>query len=329
MSSPIDFCPSVYEHAARLIDKSPWAVSRDPKLLSRAHVRAFEIYRHSPVVLGIDIYNLEAEAYGAVVKRPVGNGIPAIGGSTCQSLDDLLQIHPLDPKRDGRIPMVIEAGKETARRLPEADVRIPVSGPFSIAGNILGCQELLYDVAMRPRLVRDALHHLVTGQIRFCEEIVANGLDIAFFESAAAPPLLSPADFDRIELDPLTEIIRRAACVVGHPVPCVIGGDTLPILDAMLKTQTGYVICPFETDQPNFMKAMAAFRHVTVRINMDLRLLTCDDFEVITQEVDRVLELAGDRENVCLGTGALPYETTPETILRIHDYLLERFRSGT
>ena len=329
MSSPIDFCPSVYEHAARLIDKSPWAVSRDPDLLVQAHVRAFETYQHSPVVLGIDIYNLEAEAYGAIVKCPAANAIPAIGGPACQSLESLLQIQPLDPKRDGRIPMVIEAGKQVARRLPKADVRIPVSGPFSVASNIIGCQELLYEIATRPDLVKEALHHLVAGQIRFCEEIVANGLDIAFFESAAAPPLLSPADFDRIELGPLTEIITRAACVVGHPVPCVIGGDTLPILNAMLKTQTGYVICPFETDQPSFMKAMAAFPDVTVRINMDLRLLACDDFEVITREVDRVLELAGDREKVCLGTGALPYETNPETILRIRDYILEHFRSGT
>ena len=83
MSSTIDFCPSVYEHAARLIDKSPWQVSRDPDLLAQGHVRAFETYQHSPVVLGIDIYNLEAEAYGAVVKQPVGNGIPAIGGAAC------------------------------------------------------------------------------------------------------------------------------------------------------------------------------------------------------------------------------------------------------
>ena len=187
----------------------------------------------------------------------------------------------------------------------------------------------MYEIATRPDLVKEALHHLVTGQIRFCEEIVANGLDVAFFESAAAPPLLSPADFDHIELGALTEIITQAAGVVGHPVPCVIGGDTLPILDAMLKTQTGYVICPFETDQPNFMKAMKTFPDVTVRINMDLRLLACDDFEVITREVDRVLELAGDREKVCLGTGALPYETNPETVLRIRDYILERFRSGT
>ncbi len=321
MSRQIDFCPSVYEHAARLIDKSPWQVSRDPDLLAQAHVRAFEIYRHSPVVLGIDIYNLEAEAYGAVVKRPADNGIPAIGAPPCQSLDDLLQIPPLDPKRAGRIPMVIEAGKQVAHRLPEADVRIPVSGPFSVASNIIGCQELLYEIAMRPDMVKEALHHLVAGQIRFCREIVANGLDIAFFESAAAPPLLSPADFERIELGPLTEIITQAARVVAHPVPCVIGGDTLQILDAMLKTQAGYVICPFGTDQPNFMKAMKTFPEVTVRINMDLRLLTCDDFEVITREVDRVIKLAGDREKVCLGTGALPYETNPETILRIRNYI--------
>ena len=30
------------------------------------------------MVVGIDIYNLEAEAYGALVGTPEGNGIPAI-----------------------------------------------------------------------------------------------------------------------------------------------------------------------------------------------------------------------------------------------------------
>ena len=74
----MDFAPSVYEHCARLIDRSPWDVSRDPDLLFAAQAQAFRLYGHRPVVVGVDIYNLEAEAYGAMVAKPEGTGIPAV-----------------------------------------------------------------------------------------------------------------------------------------------------------------------------------------------------------------------------------------------------------
>ena len=63
----IPFSPSVYEHAARWVERSPWDVSRDPDLLFSGHHRAYLEYRHSPIVVGIDIYNLEAEAYGDTI----------------------------------------------------------------------------------------------------------------------------------------------------------------------------------------------------------------------------------------------------------------------
>ena len=51
----VQFYPSVYEHAAGLIGKNPWEVSRNGQLLSKAHIEAFHLYRHRPVVVGIDI----------------------------------------------------------------------------------------------------------------------------------------------------------------------------------------------------------------------------------------------------------------------------------
>ena len=74
----IPFSPSIYEHAARWAGRSPWDVSRDPELLFEGHRRAYLEYGHTPIVVGIDIYNLEAEAYGAEVAHPEGDGIPAI-----------------------------------------------------------------------------------------------------------------------------------------------------------------------------------------------------------------------------------------------------------
>lgn len=323
-SQPIPFTPSVYEHAARLIDRSPWEASRDARLMAEGHLEAYRLYRHAPVVIGIDIYNLEAEAYGAVVEAPTGNGIPAISQPLCSDLAELLELAHFDPRSAGRVPLVLEAAHRVAKACPDADVRIPVAGPFSIAANLLGFEALLSAVATCPDLLLDGLHHLVKGQIGFCEEIVRQGLDVAFFESAATPPLMAPAQFRTVELPALRSILTGAGEIIGRPVPCIIGGDTEPILDAILETGTGYVVCPLATDQKAFMEKMRAFPDVMVRINMDPRPLLAKNHEAIENEVDRVLELAHNRRHVCLGTGALPYEADPDVVLWTRDLISSR-----
>lgn len=320
----MEFSPSVYEHAARVIDKSPWEVSRDAQLLAQGNIEAFRLYQHRPVVVGIDIYNLEAEAYGAAVEKPGGNGIPAIYRHPYTTLEELMSLQPLNPRTDGRIPMVIEAAKRVAQECPQADVRVPLAGPFSIATNLMGFESLLSEVLNKADSVAKVLHHLVAGQIELCKEIVRNGLDIAFFESAAAPPLLSPQQFRDIELPALKDIMEKTSAIVGHPVPCVIGGNTAPILEAILTTGTGYVCCPAETDQKLFMEKMRAAPSVMVRINMDPKPMTSKNFEAVYKEVDRVLALAENREKVCIGTGCLPYETDPEIVLRTKEYILSK-----
>ncbi|MBN2474679.1 MAG: hypothetical protein JXB62_08725 [Pirellulales bacterium] len=311
----MDFSPSVYEHAAFLIGRTPWEVSRDAELLFSAHAEAFRRYRHTPVVVGIDIYNLEAEAYGGVVDRPHGTGIPAIGRPICAAVDDLTEREPFDPHLAGRIAMVIDVAARLARQFPEADVRVPLSGPFSIASNLVGFESLLCDVLTRPEAVAAALEHLVEGQLRFCRAIHEVGLDIAFFESAAAPPLLSPGMFRAVELPVLRSIIDRTAAIVGHPVPCIIGGDTTPILDAMLETGTGYVICPIETDQEAFIRKIWRRQDIRVRINTSSEVMVRGDRDELRAEFERIRDLSADRGNICLGTGALPYETPSENVL--------------
>jgi len=321
MTVRIPFSPSVYEHAAALIGRTPWEVSRDADLLFAAHRAAWREYRHSPVVVGIDLYNLEAEAYGGRVVEPGGNGIPAIAEPLVNSLDAARRLRPLDPRRDGRIPMVLGVGRRLARELPEADVRIPVSGPFSIAVSLRGVSGLLEDVALEPSATREWLLWLAENQAAFCEAVAEAGLDVAFFESAAAPPLLSPRQFREVELPALGRAMAIAADIAGHPVPCVIGGDTEPILGDILATGTGYVICPAETDQAAFVARSASHPHVKVRINLDPHTVAHGSQAEIVREVDRILALAATRPNCLLGTGALPYETPPANVKLIRDYV--------
>ncbi|RJP20085.1 MAG: hypothetical protein C4527_25820 [Candidatus Omnitrophota bacterium] len=318
----IPFTPAVYEHAARLVNRSPWEASRDPDLLFAGHRAAFLAYHHTPVVVGIDIYNLEAEAYGATISVPHGNGIPAVHEPLFPTLEEALQIKPFDPQKDGRIPMVIEVAKRLAAELPDADVRIPVAGPFSIAFNLRGINNLCEDVALRPRDVAQFLMTLAENQAAFCRAVVDAGLDVAFFESAAAPPMLSPGQFRAIELPALKRIISLAETIVHHPVPCIMGGDTVLILDDILSTGTGFMVCNVETDQKAFVeKARQTHPHVKIRVNMDPTVVACNEPDRIYREIDRILALTKDHPNCLLGTGCLPYETPPENVRLIKEYV--------
>jgi uroporphyrinogen decarboxylase len=317
----MEVSPSVYEHAARFIGRTPWEVSRDGDLIYQAHAAAYEYYRHAPIMPGIDIYNLEPEAYGAVIDQPSGHNIPAIARHPLGEVEELLDLPPLDPATAGRIPVLIEAAARLATRFPEADIRVPVSGPFSIASNLVGFDTLLMEVATDPELVARVMIHLGEGQVRFARAIREAGLDVAFFESAACPPMLSPQLFREVELPALSDLMKRIGDVVGHPVPCIIGGNTAPIVEAMLETGSGYLIAPFETNQELFLQKVADRLDVRIRINIDLRVLVTGTREQIIAEADRVLALAATRPNVCLGTGALPYETDPENVRFLQQYV--------
>lgn len=324
----MDFCPSVYEHAARVIGRTPWEVSRDGELLAQGHIEAFRLYSHRPVVVGIDIYNLEAEAYGATVQRASGGGIPAITRPFCPHVADVLRLEPFDSCTAGRIPMILEAARAVARACPQADVRVPVAGPFSVAANLAGLEGVVSAVADRPDLVKAVLRHLVDGQIRFCRAIRDGGLGVALFESAAAPPLLSPRQFREIELPALQTMLPQVAAITGAPAAFIMGGDTALIVDAMLETGSGYICCPAETDQPAFMRALQSHPEVAVRINMDPRPMVAGDLDLIRKEVDRVLALAQNRPRACIGTGVLPFEVDPQTVLQTRQMVLSRTVQG-
>ena len=320
----IAFTPAIYEHAARFVGRTPADVSRDAELLFHAHRGAYLEYRHQPIAVGIDIYNLEAEAYGAKVELVEGDAIPAIYKPLLRSLEDGLALKPFNPARDGRIAMILAVGRRLKQEFPEADVRIPVAGPFSVAFNLRGINALCEDVAERPADTAKLLWRLAENQAVLCHAVVAAGLDVAFFESAAAPPMLSPRQFREVELPALRRILELAAASVGHPVPCIMGGNTYPILNELLSTGTSYLVSNVETNQPAFVETVARTHpHVKVRVNMNPVIVACADPARIYREIDRVLAFAGGRPNCLLGTGALPLETPPANIRLIKDYLAD------
>ena len=196
----ISFAPSIYEHAARRIGRTPWDVSRSGELMYLAHpCRVLGIPPRTG--RGGDRHLQPGDrSLRRRRGRAPGLGIPAIEHPLFATLDEALGIEPFDPQSAGRIAMSIDAARRLADEFPAADVRVPVAGPFSIAFNLRGIHGLCEDVACRPVDTARFLMQLADNQQAFCQQVRRAGLDIAFFESAAAPPILSPTQFRAIEL---------------------------------------------------------------------------------------------------------------------------------
>lgn len=311
----------VFEHAAALIGRTPWEVSRDAELLYQAQSAAYGLYHHEPLIVGIDHYNLAPEALGGVVARPNGHGVPAITEPLLASATELLRLRPLDPRRDGRLPMIFDVAERLKREFPEARVAVPVDGPFSIASALLGFDQLLCEVADGPDAVREALMHLSAGQVALTREAKARGLEVAFAESAAGPPLLSPALFRRVELPVLKTLLTQMSEAMGERVACLMGGDTVKILDALLETDPPYLVCPYETNQAAFVNQLMDRPDILVRVNLHAGIVARGVWDELRAEADRALAIARVRPNTVIGAGVLPYETNPENIARLRDYL--------
>ncbi|MHB8865072.1 MAG: uroporphyrinogen decarboxylase family protein, partial [Pirellulaceae bacterium] len=278
-------------------------------------------YHHTPVIVGIDIYNLETEAYGAVVAKPTGIGIPAIEYPPFATLNEALEIEPYDPGSAGRIALSIEAARRLADEFPAADVRVPVAGPLSIAFNLRGINNLCEDVACRPGDTARFLMRLADNQQALCHAVHQARLGIAFFESAAAPPILSPTQFHDLELPALQRVLDIARFTVGHPVPCIMGGNTRLVLDDLLATGTDYLICSVETDQRAFVhRVRQTHPAVKIRINMDPVVIVSNNWQRLQREVDRIVAIADGDSHCLMGTGALPYEALPATVHAIEKY---------
>jgi uroporphyrinogen-III decarboxylase len=320
------FVPVVYEHAAQLIGKRPWEVSRDEDLLVAGHTAAYQAYHHTPIVAGIDVYNVEAEAYGSILGDAGGIAIPAVERHACSEVGEIIDLPAPDLATQGRWPVVFNAARRLKERFPDAQVCIPLSGPFSIASNLVGFEELLFGVMEDPAVVREALVHLARHQADVIRHIHKAGLECIVFESAATPPLLSPALFRDVELPALRVIATEHSNATGGELALVIGGNTVPIQSDLIDLHPGMLICPSETDRARFMEAMREHPRVMVRINMSPGVFTAAGSGKAQAEADVALALAAGRERVCIGTGVLPYDADPATVMRIQTYVEEHRR---
>jgi len=314
----VPFAPAIYEHKAALLGKSPSIVGRNSDMIVEAIRKEYEIYRPDLLTVGLDVYNVECEAVGCKVKYyEDSTDVPGIEHYLCNSIDEVREIKPVDPEKAGRMPIFLKAAERIHAEFgKEIYVRGAVSGPFSMASELVGFENLLVATSEDHELVKTALYKAVQIIGDFACAFLKRGIGVIIFDSRAMPPLTSPDVFEGQILPPYQELTQRLKEAGAKHIPVIIGGDTTSIAELLTKTGATQFLCDFDADFETWRQACAKV-NAPFRCNIDARRVHLGDAEENARLGREILAKAAKVPGFILGTGVVAYDAPKENILAV------------
>jgi uroporphyrinogen decarboxylase len=326
----IPFVPAIYEHKGALVGKSPSEICRNADYLYAGLKREAELYDADMLVIGIDVYNVEAEALGCkVVYFDNSNEVPAIVEPLITGAADLGRLGLPDPSKDGRMPVYLDVAERLGRELgSEMILRGAVTGPFSLATSLMGLEKLLMASVEETEFVEKLLGFCAQVTLLFGKAFLARGVEPIIFDSQATPQIASPRIFRQF-LKPLYRdlVIPELKAAGGRYLPLIIGGNTTSIIDDLIATGA----TQFLSDRPANLtkwceKGLAA--RVPVRANVDARLVHSGPVAAIRQQAMEILSGFHSHPGFLLGCGVVAYDCPAEHTHAILDAIKDVARGA-
>lgn len=320
----IPFLPTILEHAAAVAGFTPSEAAQDADLLARAHVEAWRRYGHDAVIVGMDVYNAEAEALGCEVRYYADNSVPGIvrrpgAGMEPGDCAGVIAAAAAGAMKRGRLPMNLSAACNVKTAIGnEVPVGLGVSGPFSVCCELVGFEDFIMTCIENPEHAFSLLETVTVFLSEWCLSITRAGLGITLFESWAAPPLLSPLLYRRFALPWERALIKSVRNAGGKAPALVIGGDTSSMLADIVSSGTGLVIADYNADLSQFLDA-ARQNKLPIRGNIDPKLVASGPASEVLRQAEKRIRLANGYPGFMLGTGVLPYETPENNIIVLRD----------
>jgi uroporphyrinogen decarboxylase len=320
------FVPSIYEHGARLLDKSPGEVSRDADLMAAAALKGYEVYDHDLVTVGIDLYNIEAEALGCALSDGEGSSIP---GVTTHPLTDQSALDPTELEMPGRgdanrLDLIVDASKQVVDKIGgEVWVYGCMGGPFSQAVELRSFERLIGDMFDAPAAVHALLEKTTELSMDQALSLSRAGAGVYLYESWATLPLIAPATFEEFVVPYNKRIIDAIRADHDTPPPAVImGGDTALLIDMFIEVGTSLVVADFNTDF-DYIKSRIEDIPMIVRGCADPKVIERGDWQALETALDGLATKAEGMVNFIWGCGCVSYDTPVEHVERFREMCLE------
>jgi len=319
------FIPSIYEHGATLLGKSPGRVSRSADLMAAAALKAYELYGHDLVTVGIDLYNVEAEALGCKLSDGEDKSIPGVTTHPLGGQAHLDAARLAMPARGdaNRLDLVADAAGQVVEAIGhEVWVYACMGGPFSQAVELRGFENLICDMIDAPDSVHALLARTTELSLDQARRLSERGAGVYLYESWATLPLIAPDIFETFVVPYNKRVIAAVRDRFHTPPPAVImGGDTALLIDMFIEVGTSLVVADFNTDF-ELIKSRIAGRPMIVRGCADPKMIERGDWEPLAAALDTLARKAAGMPNFVWGCGCVSYDTPPDHVLRFKDMCL-------
>lgn len=289
----------------------------DGRAMAEAHIGAWERYGHDMIDLENGVAAL-ASAVGCSVGFETETSPPWVLGPALERIEDVDQLRPIDPSRDGMLPELITATRLITEKLGDRVFLLAEAdqGPFSLATQIVGIEELLMALTDpdREALVRRLLEYATQQVVTYARALIAAGAHMTGMgDSIAGPDVCSPDVYRRFAWPYERQVVETLAAE-GAMIGLHICGDATPIIGDMVRTGSQLIAVDYKID---LAAAKAAARDMTTLIG------TVDPSGVLARGTPDDVRAAARADLATLAPGggfilapgcALPYDTPDENI---------------
>jgi uroporphyrinogen decarboxylase len=285
--------------------------------MARAQYLTWEKLGQDIIFPDSDNYYL-AEGFGCKTKINQ-NEIPSLVKPAIADFEQAFDLEIPDPYRDGRMPVILEAIERIHSQVgDEVCIRVPGTGPFSVASSLVGVERFLLEMALiqagRRDTNRAAVEHMLelttSVLIRFgLAELKAGAHLLQCGDSLASTNVISPEMY-RTWVLPKHQQIFREWKEAGALTLLHICGDNTRILD--LLAQTGADIIAIDHAVDLRMAKQRIGEKVCLIGNIDpVSTMLQGSVSDVEQAANACLEAAAPGGGYILGTGCEVPQDTP------------------
>ncbi|MFO7836487.1 MAG: uroporphyrinogen decarboxylase family protein [Candidatus Thorarchaeota archaeon] len=328
--NPIDFVRNAIENrppdrvpviplvglvSSRLSNYSLRELVHDADKQIKSQLAMLKEFRYDGVIDCMDL-TVEAEMLGAGVEFK-DKGFPYVKRHPFDNSEDIkdLAFHDI---HDSRLGVFIDTIRGLAQAVGESHlVSSYVIGPFTLAGHLLGINDLMELTIDNPESAKDLVCHCGRILTPYIEaQIEAGSHNVIVLEPTASTSIISPRFFEMYALSELQKINslihEKGAWGTLH-----ICGHTTPILELMVRT--GADALSLDSAVSLNIARQRISKEATIMGNVDTStMLTGTPDEVAKESRQCIQDANGPEGGFILSTGCdMPIETPLEN-LRAH-----------